>query len=362
MRKINKKKGIISSILILLPAVVGLALWNKLPDSIATHWGFNGVADGFSSKPVAVFLLPFILLAIHWLCLYITIKDPKQKMQSDRVFDIVYWIMPIISIFANGMTYLVASGQSYNFVLSLPLLIGILFIFMGNMMPKIRQNHTLGIKLYWTLISEENWQKTHRFTGKVWVIGGFIMLISIFLPTNLVMYVAIFAFLISIVPPFIYSYCVHRSLVKKGVKFNINPETEKYYSKAKKISIPIVILIVIGIILLMISGDINTTFEDTFLKIDSSFWDGGKVLYEDIESVSYLDKVDKGMKVYGFNSFKLSLGLFQNELYGEYTAYLYNGCDECILIEISGDNTLLLNGKTVEDTKDLYELLNEKVS
>ena len=50
MIKQNKGKLILTSIAILIPVIIGLFLWNDLPDTIATHWGFNGQADGYSSK------------------------------------------------------------------------------------------------------------------------------------------------------------------------------------------------------------------------------------------------------------------------------------------------------------------------
>ena len=92
MIKRNKLKLIFSSILIFLPSVVGLLLWNRLPESMTTHWGADGNADGFSGKAFAVFGMPLILLAIHWLCIFFTTKDPKNKDQNHKVFGLVLWI------------------------------------------------------------------------------------------------------------------------------------------------------------------------------------------------------------------------------------------------------------------------------
>ena len=74
-----------------------------------------------------------------------------------------------------------ALGKEMNPALIVSLLLGFMFIIIGNYLPKCKQNFTLGIKIKWTLENEENWNKTHRFAGKVWFIGGFIMLLTAFL-------------------------------------------------------------------------------------------------------------------------------------------------------------------------------------
>ena len=77
MIKKNLKVLIITSIVILLPILAGLILWNQLPEQIPTHWNAAGEIDGWSSKPFAIFGLPAIMLAAQWLCVLGTAADPK---------------------------------------------------------------------------------------------------------------------------------------------------------------------------------------------------------------------------------------------------------------------------------------------
>ena len=56
-----KWKILLSTVLTMLPMLIGLLLWDRLPDVITTHWGADGVADGFSGKAFAVFAMPAIL-------------------------------------------------------------------------------------------------------------------------------------------------------------------------------------------------------------------------------------------------------------------------------------------------------------
>ena len=110
MLKRYKKQLIFSSIVILLPILAGMLMWNILPGNFATHWGFEGEANGFSSKATAVFVLPLILLAVHWICLFFTAKDLKNNEQNPKVFSMVLWIIPCISLIVCGSTYSIALG------------------------------------------------------------------------------------------------------------------------------------------------------------------------------------------------------------------------------------------------------------
>ena len=85
MIRTHKRGLILSSIAILLPMIVGLILWNRLPDQMVTHFGGDRVPDGTSGKAFAVFGLPVILLALHWLCVFITTKDPKNSGQNPKM-------------------------------------------------------------------------------------------------------------------------------------------------------------------------------------------------------------------------------------------------------------------------------------
>ena len=216
MIKKNKWQLMISSIIILLPIVAGLLIWNYLPEQIATHWGIDGEPDGWSSKSFAIFGLPLILLAVHWACVFFTSHDPKNKDQNSKVFNMVLWILPVISLVVCGLTYAVALGNDINIGMAVRILLGILFVIIGNYMPKCRQNHTIGIKVPWTLHDEENWNKTHRFAGRFWVFGGLLLLATIFVPLDNFVYVLLPLILLMAFAPIIYSYVYYRKQFKGG--------------------------------------------------------------------------------------------------------------------------------------------------
>ena len=209
MIKKNLKKLLLTSTVILLPILAGIILWDKLPDSVPVHFGPSGEADGYASRAVAVFVMPFVMLAFHWLCTLGTAADPKNKNIDKKALGLVLWICPMISLLVNGVIYVTALGIAINILMVFGLFFGCLFVVIGNYMPKCRQSYTLGIKLPWTLNDEENWNRTHRFAGRLWTVGGLAVIITAFLGKAFV-FVFLGLVLLMVIIPTVYSYLLYK--------------------------------------------------------------------------------------------------------------------------------------------------------
>lgn len=177
MLKKNKGFIILTTIVAALPILMGLLLWNQLPDQVATHFNINGVADSWSSKEFAVFALPLFLVGVHLICVCATMADPRRQNIPNKIFRLLLWICPVLSVITNGCIYLIAIGIDVNIGVIIQLMIGLLFIVLGNYMPKCRQNYTMGIKLPWTLADEDNWNQTHRMAGWLWIAAGILLIV-----------------------------------------------------------------------------------------------------------------------------------------------------------------------------------------
>ena len=92
------KEMMITSLITILPMFVGLLLWNRLPDTMATHFGSDNTPNGWSSKTFAVIGLPLFLLLLHWFSVGVTLNDPKKKNIGKMMFTVVFWIIPIVSV------------------------------------------------------------------------------------------------------------------------------------------------------------------------------------------------------------------------------------------------------------------------
>lgn len=217
MMKRYKGKLVLSSVVLMLPMLVGVLFWDSLPERIATHWGIDGVANGWSSRPVAVFGLPLFLLVLHWVCMLVTSKDPGNKGQNSKVIEMIFWICPVLSLFTCGLTYAAAFGREISVQLLTFEILGLMFIIVGNYLPKCKQNHTIGIKIKWTLENEENWNATHRMSGKLWVAGGLLFAVCGFLPEAMVFQVSLVLLLLLVGVPVWYSYRYHQKQINESM-------------------------------------------------------------------------------------------------------------------------------------------------
>ena len=154
----------------LLPLLIGIVLWSRLPEQIPVHWGIDGQADRFGAKLEAVVLWPVFLAVIQcvlilWICM-----DPRKKQMHPKPMAVTLWIIPAVSIQVN-----------IDITTVIYVMLGVLWILLGNYIPKLGQNYTVGIKVPWTLNSERNWTLTHRMAGRLFVAAGIISICAAFL-------------------------------------------------------------------------------------------------------------------------------------------------------------------------------------
>lgn len=207
MLKQNKGKLLLSTLAALSPALVGLLLWGRLPAAVPVHFDFTGTADGYAGKAFAVFGLPALLTGGHLLCLALTFADPKAENIGKKPMGLLFWIIPVTSIAVCSGIYAAALGQRVDMRMVCQLLLGVLLLLMGNLLPKVRQNYTFGIKLPWTLHDPENWNRTHRFAGWCMALSGLFIAATALFPSALSIFAAA---LFSTLPPVLYSFLYYQ--------------------------------------------------------------------------------------------------------------------------------------------------------
>ena len=208
------KTLIVTTIITLLPMLAGVILWSKLPEQFPIHFNAAGEVDGWSSKAFGVFGLPLILVAFQWLCGLGSLKmDPKAENLEGKVFGLVLWIIPVMSVVLNALVYCTALGMDMNVQIIMPLLIGLLMVIIGNWLPKCKHSYTLGIKLPWTLADETNWNRTHRFAGPIWVVCGLLIMLCGLIGGAFLGVMPV-AFVVMIAAPTVYSYLLFKRKIK----------------------------------------------------------------------------------------------------------------------------------------------------
>ena len=210
MLKKYKKTLLITSAVILLPIAVGFIYWDRLPDPMATHFGMNNEADGFTGKAFAVFGLPLLMLAVQWISAFVTMHDPRRQNISGKLFTMILWLIPVITLVGSAYLYVYNLGHRPNMAVFSRLLLGIVFLVVGNYLPKIRQNYSIGIKVPWTLADEDNWNRTHRLAGALWM-GCGLCLCILALTGNESLFWTLVPIVIATAVPVIYSFLQYRS-------------------------------------------------------------------------------------------------------------------------------------------------------
>lgn len=201
------------AVLVVLATLVHLIIvYPSLPAEIVTNWGFNGHVD-YSGKSTLWFL--WALNAGMLPLFFIVPKiDPKGK-SYDKVDSFYQSFRLVIVVFLAVMMEIVILSANdphrFNVGKICTIGVGMLFIFIGNYLPKCKQSFTMGIKTMWTLSDERVWNKTHRFGGVLFVISGALTFVSgLFLAEKIMFIVMLTATLGTAIAVTVYSYILYK--------------------------------------------------------------------------------------------------------------------------------------------------------
>lgn len=335
----NKGKLIFSSLLIFVPFLFSLIAGMK------------------------IFYQSFFLLLIHWLCLFFTFGDRKNTNQSKKALDMVFWLVPVIAMLRGVLRFLARDDRAGYSVMSVAMCFGfgLMFLFLGNYLPKIRQNRTLGIKVRWALENEENWNATHRFGGRVWVISGFVcMACGMISHGGLSMALFAAAVFAAAFLPCIYSWWYYGWQLKEGRAERIrrSPRTVIF-------SCVFMIAVLAFVLWVLFTGNMNIRYGEQSFTIETKQWENLTVRYQDIEKVVYqpegLSEGGSEARTSGFGNLKLSLGSFFNDRYGDYTRYTFASCDAYVELLMANGKIIVINGPDVEATEGIYDAVKMRI-
>lgn len=211
-----KKSRILLYVTSILSFIGTLILYRTLPDQIPIHFNYQWEVDGYGPRSMAL-LLGILPLGMCILMDVLPKIDPKKRnnYMQDKVYDKLSYLLVFMFIFLNWLTLLLANGLEINPKLYFSLILGILFMVLGNYMPKIKPNYFVGVKTPWTLSSDVSWRKTHRISGYIFVFYGLLCLMSGVVTSKFFGYLLFSVMLLGIVVMFAYSYVVYRNEMKK---------------------------------------------------------------------------------------------------------------------------------------------------
>jgi uncharacterized membrane protein len=183
--RFNLKPVLMASALMLAIMLILTAVaWIKIPDGqlIASHSNWKGQVDGYSSKPTALLGLPATTLLMAGLFALIAKVEPRRRniKQSRRALAAIWVSLMAFFLVLQGLTVLNALGLKLEGNAVIYAVSGLIFVVVGNYLPKLRSNHFAGIRTPWTLSSELSWSKTHRLGGKLLILYGLVILVCSF--------------------------------------------------------------------------------------------------------------------------------------------------------------------------------------
>ncbi|PMQ00833.1 MAG: hypothetical protein CBR30_09170 [Dictyoglomus sp. NZ13-RE01] len=216
------RKDLIIILLILLMFIIGFVSYPFLPEKIPMHWNFKGEIDRYGSKFEGVWAIPLLTLFLYLGLLFIPYIDPEREnyIKFEKVYQIIKLSLVIVLSILYYITIIVGLGGPKDLIPKIvPITIGILFIILGNYMPRIKHNWFVGIRTPWTLSNEEVWRKTHRFGGYLFVISGILMIITGFLPPYWNFVFLILSVFLSGVLSIFYSFILYKRIENKKGEF-----------------------------------------------------------------------------------------------------------------------------------------------
>lgn len=216
--KFTWKTEIIPLALLIISIILSCYFYSIFPERVPMHWNINGQVDSWGSAFSGAFILPMILIGMYILFVLLPFIDPKKEKYQQ--FEKVYKIFRILIMLMMFGIYLIASANALGYAVRvevwIPVIIGLLFLVMGNYFGKIKPNWFMGIRTPWTLSNEEVWNKTHRLGGKLFMILGLLMLLTPLwhFESAIMFWLVIVPMLLVGVIPMIYSYVIYKKLGK----------------------------------------------------------------------------------------------------------------------------------------------------
>ena len=214
MIKKNLKTLIITGLIILLPIVFVLIKWNTIPDTIPIHFNVSGEVDQYGNKSVLI-IAPIIIFLLQWVGVVDAhFKNKKSPLKQPYV-KVISWVCASVSFAISIMMYNAAIGKLMTAHRTLPIIIGVLFVIMGNLMPKFQKNKFVGLRVKWTLADSDIWFKTHRLCSRIAVVTGFTtMILGAFENAAITFPIMCGLVIITVLIPTVYSYVLYKRLVR----------------------------------------------------------------------------------------------------------------------------------------------------
>ncbi len=208
-----KATRIATWIVILLAFVAGAVIYPRLPEMVASHWNALGQVDGFMPRLWGVFLMPLIMVGMGLLFMVVPIIDPlKHNIAAFRPqYDRFILLVMIFMLAVHGFTLLWNMGIQLSMNRFMPVAMGLVFFFVGDLIRNAKRNFFVGIRTPWTLSNDVVWAKTHRLGATLFQISGVVAALGALIDRMAIWFILVPVIVAGLIPT-IYSYFEFRRI------------------------------------------------------------------------------------------------------------------------------------------------------
>jgi uncharacterized membrane protein len=218
--KLSFKTELLPISIIVGSIISAFYLYHNFPARVATHWDIYGQVNGYSGPFLAAWLLPFMIIGIYALFIFLPYIDPRKQQYLS--FEAVYHKFKNIIISFLFILYILSSlnglGYSINIGFWSPVMIGFLFMIIGYLLKDVKMNWFMGIRTQWTMSSNYVWEKTHQASAPILIFSGGIMALSAFLSSTSKIIAFVLAMVLIIIALPAYSYILFKREEKEKNK------------------------------------------------------------------------------------------------------------------------------------------------
>ena len=160
--------------------IASAVVYASLPDRMPTHWNLQGEVDGWSARSWGAWMIPLMITLLWAMMRWLPSIDPRGSnyVKFSGAFDAIMIAVMLFMLGVHAIILRASLGYPVALDRVMPFGIGLLLIVIGNLLPRARSNWFVGIRTPWTLSSDRVWEKTHRFGGRLFVVGGILIALT----------------------------------------------------------------------------------------------------------------------------------------------------------------------------------------
>ncbi len=344
-----RKELAAETLVLLLPTLAGLVLPASSSDFLRLEWQW---------------LLPAFNVAVFWGTFLFCAAVPSFGRVTGNTVTFLFRLLTVSETAVCLILMALDYGSSFSVVTLINGMTALLFLIIGNILPKIGPNSVIGIRTSWALQSEEAWNYTQRQGGRLMVLASLVMLLCCFMPGWRPQVLYWTALLGSVAGSIWISWKYARDHPAPKAAALQGPQEKKAEKTAAVVTVVLLVMVALGIGALLALSEYQVVFRQDRLVLDANTAPDTSIKYAQIRSLRLADADDPqaatGSKVVGYNGFGLEMGTFESSRLGRYHRYVHAGSP--VIVVQTDQETVVFSGRDAQETRSLYERLKEKTA